>query len=173
MSSTLDPAGMIPPEGSIKSPQLAMVAFSWLVMDAVVAFCTKPRQVLFGQSASKSPIAIGSGPTRKRTISFWPSELPAHNAAGLHASTKMLSISRHLVGIWACAWPTIRTTVSADSARIRTRDIMLISSWDVKWAAKVARSGVRNVNGSLSTGCCRSITALSLLGFLPIRIHLG
>ena len=129
--STGLPAGMMPPGGSSSQPQLSMVAFSATARPAVVLFCTNPRQVLFGQSASRSPMARASGPTRKRTISFCPSAAPGHTSEGLQASTRMLSISKHLVGTCARAGDASR----ASSGRVRNRAFM---DRDAERAAKVA-----------------------------------
>src|SRR5690606_423603 len=82
----------------------------------------KPRHGLLGQVTEMSMRLSGSGPVRKRTISFCPSLLPGHRVFGLQASTRMLSISRHLVGIWASA-PASGREKAARSNGIR-RDIM-------------------------------------------------
>ena len=101
ISSTRRPAGIKPPGGSSRWPQERMLLFSCATSEAVVASCTKPLKKLFGQSTTRSFSDRGEGPVMKRTISLLPSAAPGHCA--VQASTRMLSISRHLAGTWAWA----------------------------------------------------------------------
>ncbi len=105
------PAGITPPGGSKSQPQPWIVALSASVSAAVLASCTSPFQLLLGQSASNSFNAMSCGPVRKRTISFMPSAPPGHSARSMQASTRMLSISRHCVGI--CALSAVGASSSA------------------------------------------------------------
>lgn len=98
------PAGMMPFVGSIKKPQLPIVAFNCAVKDAVVAFWTHPKKgFVVAHCASRSVNAIDEGPVMKRNISFSPSWAPAQPL--LQASTSTPSISKHFVGICACSAP--------------------------------------------------------------------
>lgn len=102
------PAGSTPAIGSIKYPQLKIVAFNAETRLAVVAFGAEiPRKELLGQTILKSEILMLAGPILNRTISFFPSQLQdglaalVHPPPGTQASTKMLSISKHFVGVCA------------------------------------------------------------------------
>ena len=101
INSTEAPAGISPPGGSSNRPHAVTLAFKAAVTAADVLFCTKPLNELFGQSTFRSERAMGCGPTRKRTISFCPSCELGQSVDEMQASTRMLSISKHLVGTWA------------------------------------------------------------------------
>src|SRR5215207_9964642 len=70
-----------------------MDAFSCETLATVVAFWQIPSQVLFGQSTFITAVLSGLGPILILTISFSPSGVP-------QASTKILSISKQVAGIW-------------------------------------------------------------------------
>src|SRR5690606_12518734 len=97
-TSTLEFAGSTPFTGSNSQPQASMVAFNSAVLAAVWAFWQIPRKLLLGQLITRSETDFGLFPSRKRSISFLPSQLQVgeellpQSFPNVQASTKILSI---------------------------------------------------------------------------------
>ena len=95
---TVELAGRTPPVGSKicpHPPAASISAFNCATLLAVAAFWTNPNQVWAGQLILKVLVFNGAPPILIRNISLYASSVVLS-----HASTKILSISKHCEKLW-------------------------------------------------------------------------